>query len=328
MKKILLLLLLFANLQMIIKDQGLSLCPLSTALAQQMTEEGLYQCYDEEADEYYYSSFSECTVTCDTTVYTCAFCEKTFSTPEECTQHEEVCPQKPGNGSNVGGGFNDIGSGSDAGGTASSSGGGSSTGIASYSSKSSVTTNLDNSKITNCVPFSLSFLYKLQTAGVKTTIYYKECLLRVWYIDHWEKVPAYYNKSNKNLNIGKFNRMILTHELFHAIDDVIIMDLSDVNRLKNEYVAYIMTDFVLYTSDSGGACQALTIKISPFLFGFFDACCNYNDKTVKIDTWNHYVTDEKFVQSFLNKHPQYEGSINKFDWSTYFEAIGYKIINE
>jgi hypothetical protein len=113
MKKILLLLLLFANLQMIIKNQGLSLCPLSTALAQQMTEEGLYQCYDEEADEYYYSSFSECTVTCDTTVYTCAFCEKTFSTPEECTQHEEVCPQKPGRNGSGESNFGGTGSGSE-----------------------------------------------------------------------------------------------------------------------------------------------------------------------------------------------------------------------
>lgn len=92
-----------------------------------MNAEGYYTCYDENGEPYY-SSSSTCTVEnedqylcpyCYTTFTTksgrdqhilgcskrsdyCIYCKAEFSTLEECAEHEEKCPQRPGNENNGG----------------------------------------------------------------------------------------------------------------------------------------------------------------------------------------------------------------------------------
>lgn len=93
MKRFLLFLLLFINLQIVVQYNGLSLCSLTKVYAQHQTREAGGNCYDMEIG-WYHSPFSDCS---DVHVdrYLCQYCHTGFDTELARLQHEKNCPDKP-----------------------------------------------------------------------------------------------------------------------------------------------------------------------------------------------------------------------------------------
>lgn len=93
MKRFLLFLLLFINLQIVVQYNGLSLCSLTKVYAQHQTREAGDNCYDMEIG-WYHSPFSDCS---DIHVdrYLCQYCHTGFDTELARLQHEKNCPDKP-----------------------------------------------------------------------------------------------------------------------------------------------------------------------------------------------------------------------------------------
>lgn len=91
MKRILLFLLLFVNLQIVFHN-GILDCSFTSVYAQHMTREAGDNCYDSEIG-WYHSPFSDCKDV-DVTP-SCQYCGTNFNTDLARREHEKDCPSKP-----------------------------------------------------------------------------------------------------------------------------------------------------------------------------------------------------------------------------------------
>lgn len=89
MKRLILLLILFVNLQIVITHEDMRLFSCSTASAQHMTKEGNDNCYL-EGFGWYYCPVPDCEV--DVIAYHCRYCREAFDTDKQARdRHEEEC---------------------------------------------------------------------------------------------------------------------------------------------------------------------------------------------------------------------------------------------
>ena len=94
MKRLILLLILFVNLQIVITHEDMQLFSYSTASAQHMTREAGDNCHDDEIG-WYHSPFTNCD---DTFVdaYVCGYCGKGFGDNKSARDsHEKECIERP-----------------------------------------------------------------------------------------------------------------------------------------------------------------------------------------------------------------------------------------
>ncbi|MBQ0074988.1 MAG: hypothetical protein KBT34_12455 [Prevotella sp.] len=92
MKRILLFLLLFVNLQIVFHN-GILDCSFTSVYAQHMTREAGDNCYDAEIG-WYHSPFSDCRDV-EVTPKKCQYCGTSFDTDLAVLQHEKDCSSKP-----------------------------------------------------------------------------------------------------------------------------------------------------------------------------------------------------------------------------------------
>ena len=89
MKRLILLLILFVNLQIVITHEDMRIFSYLTASAQHMTKEGNDNCYL-EGFGWYYCPVPDCEL--DVIAYHCRYCGEAFDTDKQARdRHEEEC---------------------------------------------------------------------------------------------------------------------------------------------------------------------------------------------------------------------------------------------
>ena len=190
MKRLILLLILFVNLQIVITHEDMKLFSYSTASAQHMTKEAGDNCQDPVDKLWYRFPFSDCEeviVTPDGIQIECPYCHEQFTDFDSFVSHN--CPKNNMSGDENGqsGGSSSSGSSGSSGGGGGNGGSGSGCGGGNGGASGSMSDILFFMPPTVPIGYPAAAMAGFSYGDRNKDFYYEEFISNEWYVDEYEK---------------------------------------------------------------------------------------------------------------------------------------------